>query len=29
LDALSVGIVRSKVNWVLSVDICGFFDHAS
>jgi RNA-directed DNA polymerase len=26
LDALSVGIVRSKVNWVLSVDICGFFD---
>jgi retron-type reverse transcriptase len=29
LDALSVGIVRSKVNWVLSVDICGFFDYAS
>jgi RNA-directed DNA polymerase len=26
LDALSVGIERSKVNWVLSVDICGFFD---
>jgi RNA-directed DNA polymerase len=26
LDALSVGIVRSKVNWVLSVDICGFFN---
>jgi group II intron reverse transcriptase/maturase len=26
LDTLSVGIVRSKVNWVLSVDICGFFD---
>jgi RNA-directed DNA polymerase len=26
LDALSVGIVRSKVNWVLSVDIGGFFD---
>ena len=26
LDALAVGIVRSKVNWVLSVDICGFFD---
>jgi group II intron reverse transcriptase/maturase len=26
LDALSVGIVRSKVNWVLTVDICGFFD---
>jgi hypothetical protein len=26
LDALAVGIVRSKVNWVLNVDICGFFD---
>ncbi len=26
LDALSVGIVRSKVNWVLNVDISGFFD---
>jgi RNA-directed DNA polymerase len=26
LDALSVGIVRSKVNWVLSVDIRGYFD---
>src|SRR4029450_4656083 len=26
LDALSVGIVRSKVNWVLNVDIRGFFD---
>jgi len=26
LDALSVGIVRSKVNWVLSIDIRGFFD---
>jgi len=26
LDALSVGIVRSKVNWVLNVDICGLFD---
>jgi RNA-directed DNA polymerase len=29
LDALSVGIVRSKVNWVLSVDIRGYFDPAS
>lgn len=26
LDALAVGIIRSKVNWVLNVDICGFFD---
>ena len=26
LDALSVALVRSKVNWVLNVDICGFFD---
>src|SRR5688572_13529637 len=26
LDALSVALVRSKVNWVLTVDICGFFD---
>jgi RNA-directed DNA polymerase len=26
LDALSVGIVSSKVNWVLSVDIRGYFD---
>lgn len=26
LDALSVGIIRNKVRWVLSVDICGFFD---
>jgi hypothetical protein len=25
LDALAVGIVRSKVNWVLNVDMCGFF----
>jgi retron-type reverse transcriptase len=29
LDALSVGIARSKVNWVLSVDIRGYFDPAS
>src|SRR4029450_6713650 len=28
LDALSGGIVRSKVNWVLNVDIRGFFDPA-
>jgi group II intron reverse transcriptase/maturase len=26
LDALSVGIVRSKVNWVLNVDIRGYYD---
>jgi RNA-directed DNA polymerase len=26
LDALSVGSIRSKVRWVLSVDIRGFFD---
>jgi RNA-directed DNA polymerase len=26
LDALTVGLVRSQVNWVLSIDICGFFD---
>jgi RNA-directed DNA polymerase len=26
LDALTVGIVRSKVNWVLDADIRGFFD---
>lgn len=26
LDALTVGFVRSKVNWVLSIDIRGFFD---
>ena len=28
LDALTVGFVRSKVNWVLSIDIRGFFDSA-
>jgi RNA-directed DNA polymerase len=27
LDALSVGIVRRKVNWVLDADIRGFFDN--
>ena len=26
LDALTVGLVRRKVNWVLSIDIRGFFD---
>lgn len=26
LDALAVGIVRKKVNWVLDADIRGFFD---
>jgi group II intron reverse transcriptase/maturase len=26
LDALSVGILRKKVNWVLDADIRGFFD---
>lgn len=27
LDALSVGIMRRKVNWVLDADIRGFFDN--
>lgn len=26
LDALSVGIMRKKVNWVLDADISGFYD---
>jgi group II intron reverse transcriptase/maturase len=26
LDALTVGLVRSKVNWVRNIDIRGFFD---
>ena len=26
LDALAVGHERRKVNWVLNIDICGFFD---
>jgi group II intron reverse transcriptase/maturase len=26
LDALYVGITRKKVNWVLDLDICAFFD---
>jgi len=29
LDALTVGILRKKVNWVLDADICGFFDNLS
>jgi group II intron reverse transcriptase/maturase len=29
LDALSVGILRKKVNWILDADIRGFFDHVS
>lgn len=27
LDALTVGLVRKRVNWVLDADIRGFFDH--
>jgi group II intron reverse transcriptase/maturase len=27
LDALSVGLERKRVNWVLDADIRGFFDH--
>jgi retron-type reverse transcriptase len=29
LDALRVGLMRKKVNWVLDADIRGFFDRAS
>ena len=29
LDALAVGLVRKKVNWVLDADIRGFFDSIS
>jgi RNA-directed DNA polymerase len=29
LDALAVGITRTKVNWILDADIRSFFDHAS
>ena len=29
LDALSVGIVRGRVNWILDADIGGFFDNMS
>jgi RNA-directed DNA polymerase len=27
LDALAVGLTRKRVNWVLDMDIRGFFDH--
>ena len=29
LDALSVGIQRKRVNWILDADIRGFFDQMS
>ena len=29
LDALSVGLLKRKVNWVLDADIQGFFDNIS
>src|SRR5437879_2925427 len=29
LDALCVGTMRKKVNWILDADIRGFFDHLS
>jgi RNA-directed DNA polymerase len=29
LDALTAGIQRKRVNWVLDADICGFFDNLS
>jgi retron-type reverse transcriptase len=29
LDALSAGIVRRRVNWILDADIRGFFDNMS
>jgi len=29
LDALTVGLRRRKVNWVLDLDVRGFFDHVS
>src|SRR5260370_7747374 len=29
LDALTVGIQRKRVNWVLDADIRGFFDNLS
>ncbi len=29
LDALTVGITRKRVNWVLDIDIRGFFDNMS
>jgi RNA-directed DNA polymerase len=29
LDALWVGLKRRRVNWVLDLDVCGFFDNVS
>src|SRR5207245_8331950 len=29
LDALWVGIIRKKVNWILDADVRGFFDNLS
>ncbi len=29
LDALTLGIQRKRVNWVLDADIRGFFDNRS
>jgi len=29
LDALTVGITRKRVNWVLDLDIRGFYDNMS
>jgi RNA-directed DNA polymerase len=29
LDALAVGITRTKVNWIVDADIAGFFDAVS
>jgi group II intron reverse transcriptase/maturase len=29
LDALSAGIIGTKVNWILDADICSFFDEVS
>lgn len=29
LDALAVGLRRKKVNWVLDLDVRGFFDHVA
>jgi RNA-directed DNA polymerase len=29
LDALTTGLKRKKVNWVLDLDVRGFFDHVS
>jgi len=29
LDALTVGIQRKRVNWILDADIRGFFDNRS